>query len=275
MNRKPITFIAIQGCSCAGKSVFSDFLYRNLRKSVSVDFLRLDDFYAGTEFDYRDEKAATYDFDNPAALNWHKIKSVVTQYINGDKEICGSQYDFSSQKRKDIFYKNTFPEVILVEGIYAFNLFNTQEFDCDLLDPFKQPLEHSGNFVKENDFLKKVILENNCKVIKVELKLEKEKMKTIRMRRDMGARYADSSVKFRDMLEKRFETLIWPATEKWVLSKNNFADILIENGTFNMKKCKEVGENIFKMFDEKIDSVIEREEMLFDKMLNLSDLNIL
>lgn len=269
-NQKPLTFIAVQGCSCAGKSVFTDYLWRNLKKRVNVGFIKMDDFYTGTTFDYKDERAKTYDFDNPAAINWEKVKSVITQFLNEEPIICGSKYDFSTQKRRDHDFKNNFPEIILVEGIYAFNVFNEDEFDCEILNPCKPPLEHTENWLKPNDFLKSTIEKKGCKVIKIELKMEKDKMKQIRMKRDCGTRYGNTSKWFMDTLEHRFETLIWPATEKWVICKNNNADIVIEGGSFNEDRCKEVGQKLFNNYA----GTHELEEMIFDKSLNLSELDI-
>ena len=268
-NKKLIKFIVVQGSSCAGKSVFTDYLVRNLKKQIKVELLALDNFYHGTSFDYKDAQSENYDFDNPAALNWDKLKEVIKSYCNGDEFINTSEYDFATQKRRDQIIKNTYPDVIIVEGIYGFNLFNSKVFDCTRLDPFKEPLEHDKPleyYYKLND------LKIDADVIKIELLMDKSRMKMIRMNRDCQMRFKDSTSSFVDMLNKRFERLIWPATEKWVYTKYNKPDIIIKGGTFNQEECLKVGE---KLFIDLVGKEFERDGMIFDKLVNMSSTSVI
>ncbi|ORD92815.1 hypothetical protein ECANGB1_216 [Enterospora canceri] len=68
------------------------------------------------------------------------------------------------------------------------------------------------------------------------------------MRRDAGSRYRDSSAEFARSLETRFETLIWPATQKWVYTEHNEPDIRVVGGTFNLAECRAVAERLFVQF---------------------------
>jgi len=86
-----------------------------------------------------------YNFDNPAALDWKGIKKTIEGYIHESTEIEMKEYDFKTKSSLGRKIKNDFPSVLIVEGIYGFNLFNDVSYDVEKYNLFcDSELEEEG-----------------------------------------------------------------------------------------------------------------------------------
>ena len=263
LNRKIPKIFAIQGCSCSGKSTFASFLERSLCKYLKVIKISTDNFNDTTSLINSEEKLI--DFDNPARINWEKLKDVLMAYYRGEEFINSSEYNFITQRRKDIEIKNIYPDVIIVEGIYAFNLFNKKVFDCEKLDPFLKPDEHKMDddfYYKENTFKIK------ADVFKIEFRLKKEKMREIRLKRDSLSR---ANKEYLKDLSERLDQMVLPAAKKWIYTKYNEPDVITKGGTFNEKECLILGEKIVK---DLTGISFRNKQILCENPINISDVDL-
>lgn len=245
IKNNKIDIILIQGASCAGKSVFCNYLYKHLKQVKRIIKISTDNYYRSPGFDYKDPKVKLYNFDNPCAIDWDSLSRTLEGYANREPQIIGSTYDFFTKIRKDIIIPNIYPDIILIDGIYAFNLFNKNMFNITRLDPYKDIESHDTNVYTDNDhnFLTKF------NVLKIQLKISKEYAKKIRIERDIKKRFKNCSPEFIDMLEHKFEKTIWPATEKWIYSPYNISDINIPLGTMNLELCYLVWNTLFEFYE--------------------------
>lgn len=240
-----IDVILIQGASCAGKSMFCNYLYKHLKQVKRIVKISTDNYYRSPGFNYKDPMVKLYNFDNPCAIDWNSLAKTLEGYLNKESQIVGSTYDFITQIRKDIIIPNIYPDIILIDGIYSFNLFNKNMFDITRLDPYKDIESHDTNVYTNNtyNFLEKF------NVLKIQLKISKEYAKKIRIERDIKKRFKDCSSEFINMLEYKFEKMIWPASEKWIYSPENTSDIEIPLGTMNLEFCYLVWNALFKFYE--------------------------
>lgn len=215
--------ISIQGSSSSGKSTLAHSIYKILMQSgIECLLLQLDGYYKTTE-----NKIKGYDFDNPAALDWSKIRNVLKAVENGDQFLPLYEYSFVTKiSVGPIMTRNNNPSVIIVEGIYAFNCINSKVFNIEEFDPT------NSDKIIENEYIESKI-KSQFKVLKVCLTLCKDKSLAVRIGRDVLQRN-----KTREEAIEQFNNQVWPATQKWVNSNQFEEDIRIIHGSFNENKAK-------------------------------------
>lgn len=239
--------IFIQGCSTSGKSTLAKYLDEVLDiNEVPHALIRLDDYYK--TYEGTQEQLKDYDFDNPKALNWEAIYNTIEDYSDDSKTTVRlSKYSFDSRINKILEVENNHPTVIIVEGIYAFNIVNEYEFDLKKFEEnykLKQDLEL---FCKNTRDFKKF------KILRIKLTLEKEDMRNNRVSRDLITQNFSEKESLR-----RFEEQIWPATEKLVNSAVFNFDIELENGSFNIQGASFLANSIFSGCGFKNDFTYEK-----------------
>ncbi|ORD96748.1 URK [Hepatospora eriocheir] len=120
----------VQGPSCSGKTTLSKYLYNKL---ISIDIptvlLSTDMYYKTFKDKLTYDKIIGYDFDNPAALNWDALSDTFKAYGTRQREIPISSYSFQTKKQEIFKIDNIYPKVIILEGIYSFNLFSKKFFN--------------------------------------------------------------------------------------------------------------------------------------------------
>merc|ERR1711973_320734 len=118
---KKIKVIAIHGPTTSGKTTFCDNLHAMIKDEVRVMKIHLDDYYKTcSHVDVHD-----FDFDNPAVLDWTKIHALIRSINDGDEYLPTYSYDFVTRESVGPkMIKNTYPQVLIVEGCYALNIFN-------------------------------------------------------------------------------------------------------------------------------------------------------
>ena len=208
--------LSIQGPSTAGKTYLSkkieSFLV-NLNKKVMV--ISMDDYYLPRSAD-----ALVYDFDNPGALNWKALTDLLTSIDQKEEHLKIYKYSFEGSKSiGPLIIKNTFPEYLIIDGIYSLYLFSPIFFDLQKYDPTQQT---------DALFVKNPFTFNNLAPLNILLTTCKQKMFNIRMQRDFMERG-----KSKEMIEFQLNNQVWPATKKWVLNPKLKVDQLFWHGTFN------------------------------------------
>ncbi|KAM0677886.1 Uridine kinase [Binucleata daphniae] len=225
--------IAIQGSSSSGKSTIANNLNRLLNAcGIESYLLEIDKYYKTFETpnncENTEEYVKSYDFDNPAAIDWTKVYGVL-KAIEQDAEYLPT-YDYSFITKKSngpIKIKNKYPKVVIVEGIYAMNTISEQIFNVEMFDAFNSAKEIKKEFVKN----KNLLLGYNK--IKLRLTMCKHKSQRVRTGRDVLQRG-----KTKEMATYQFLNQVWPATTKWVNNINFKEDIKIVHGSFNNKKLR-------------------------------------
>lgn len=238
-NRETNTkyLIAIQGCSSSGKSTIADNIYNMLKKSnIEVFMLSLDNYYKT----YTHNDLHEYDFDNPGALDWDKINDVLSAFSEEKCYIPTYNYSFITKKCVGpTFIENKRPEVIILEGIYAFNLVNDQKFNIEQFDPLNSCKHIQEEFIKNGASF-------GFKVLKIKLSMCKSKSLEVRIERDVFQRN-----KLREESILQFENQVWPATRKWVNNVKFAEDIRIVHGSFNEERVVALIEELVKYFTKK------------------------
>lgn len=212
--------ISIQGVSTSGKSSMSKAIYNYLvDNGISTYMLRLDDFYIVPDGTLEDN--FDYDFDNPASMNWDNIFEVFRAIKYNEPYIPVFKRTHASSGAVGRI-PNFKPCVLIIEGIYGFNvvseeIFNTKEFDA-------------CNTYKEvhDEFVPNPLDFGDFKIIRLHLTLCKAKALSVRISRDVLVRNIPV-----ESIVKRFESHVWPATERWVRSEKQRGDVQIVHGIFN------------------------------------------
>ncbi|KAL6122646.1 hypothetical protein NUSPORA_00323 [Nucleospora cyclopteri] len=242
-HKKKICLLVLQGSSCSGKTTIANFINDKLKNQYKVDVISTDNYYKDFPYDLTAETLSKYDFDNPAALDWELLEKTLFEYALESKTITKYSYDFNTKKKTAVVVKNMRPQILIIEGIYSFNLFNQKKFNIPEFDCLKTRKEH--NFTEEF-IMNNSDISSYFEILFVQLKLPKELMKKIRINRDVEHRYKNTTKEFLRVLEARFEKLIWPSTVAWVYNQHNRPDILIEGGSFNEKNCCSLCKGIFE-----------------------------
>lgn len=216
-----IQTILIHGPSASGKSTFAKNLYNCIQENKKVFLIQLDNYYKTV----KGENHEKYDFDNPAVLDWKKINNLIKSINDKDEYLKIYEYCFIERISKGPFLiKNNFPEILIIEGIFAMNIFNKICFDIKKFDPTDSTKE--GYMINPNIYF-------NLNVFSIRMVVCKEKMCKIKICRDILERnHTKEEAKF------MFLNQSWPAAMKWIYSDKFKADVDIIHGSFN-KKCYE------------------------------------
>ncbi|EPR78897.1 hypothetical protein SLOPH_2707 [Spraguea lophii 42_110] len=178
-NSNEQLIIAIHTPKTSKKHRLSLFIQSILQKyKISNFLLNLENFYKSFELK-RDERE--YNYFNPGAYDWDKInKSMkyLTNDVNHDSsrcsidsteiEYCGSGKEIPTYKFSFITKESQGPywivndnfKVIIVEGMYALNLFSEKSFDHENFDPWK--LSYPVKTIKTSNF-------SNLNVLKIKV----------------------------------------------------------------------------------------------------------
>ncbi|KAL6122645.1 hypothetical protein NUSPORA_00322 [Nucleospora cyclopteri] len=247
-NSAKLSAILIQGGSAGGKSTMANHLYEYLKQSKRVALILLDSFYKATPQISSIRSQRKYDFDNPAAFDWKAFENVIESYALKRKRINKYSYDYVTMESSYVEIDNSYPEILIIEGLYSFNLFSDYCFNLNAFNCNKLLKDHDlTKAYKNNGFL----LRNSFNILKIKFVLKKEIMKSIRIERDVKERFKENFEEERKSLENHFDLTIWPATEKLIQNEKVKADITVENGTFNCKKCNLIINGIFDIFGVK------------------------
>ncbi len=142
LNENPL-IIAIQGETQSGEDIFASYL-ENTLKSYNFNVLRLcvKSYWRTIKED--EDAVENYDFNNPAAVDWDLMRKTFEDLRNKKKATHYSAFDFFTGKSKPYLQKNVFPNVIILNGNFALNLFNKKIYnvvDFNCMKPQNQKIE--------------------------------------------------------------------------------------------------------------------------------------
>lgn len=235
--------IAIQGVSTGGKTTFAKQLEKTLlehsKSGCKIMNISTDSFYIGNKEGTKSDDLEGYDFDNPAALDWEAMIRCFNSYISPGEECIVSSYAFKTNERTEETVPNPGYNIIIVEGIFAHNLFNQEVFNIAEYDPRdslqvpKQPYVVNNYNMETSKF----------KVLKIFLDMKKKTMFKARVK-------VDSARTNRSKKEtiKRLKKFVYPAVVKWVRPSGKESDITLSEGTRNIQECSDVFRSIVGYF---------------------------
>lgn len=258
-QRKKPLLILIQGCTCSGKTTFANYLHAHLEKIATTIVISLDNYYKQVNHDYLDPEMTNYDFDNPKAFEWNNLIKTLKGYADNNDTIFQYKYDFNKSFSTEYKVKNIHPEIIILEGLYSFNLFSNNKFDLNKFNPYKSAVEYENVPLQLNN----ISLKNQFIVLKIMLTMDKDDVKNILLYRNANYRNTDNINRDFDMiLINKFNHYIWPATEKWGLLGKKEADVIIVGGTRNKKDLQTTTDTILTSFNYK------NQLITFEKFIN-------
>jgi uridine kinase len=247
-NKKHI--IAIQGCSSSGKTTLSQHLTKELTRSgIPNVLISLDNYYS--TFTGTEEDVVNYDFDNPKALDWDAVRETLDSYSAEGKTVVEYKYSFKTRISTRVIVPNVYPKVIIIEGIFGFNIVNDKIFNIKEFDAY-----NSDKVIKQ-EYIENDIDLNQYNILKIQMLLDKERMMNVRVERDVQSNNAT-----REQSILRFNTKIWPSTQRWIYTKYNVGHIVIKDGTFNLDECDILSESILNYFDSFNEKYSFKREML-------------
>lgn len=206
--------IVLHGSSSSGKSTFAKNLKEAVKNTFKTLIISIDSFYISKG------SVKNYDFDNPSAIDWVNVCLFLKAIHDKKSHLPYFSYNFKTQQSNGpIMKENTFPELIIIEGIYAINCFSPECFDVCGFDPYNPSKERWQE--NSNKF------PNFC-VLTIKLAHCFQKMKSIRVERDILSRGRTEEFAIR-----QFEEQVWPASKKWINNSHFVADIVLIHGTFN------------------------------------------
>ncbi|KAK1349402.1 hypothetical protein LUQ84_001579 [Hamiltosporidium tvaerminnensis] len=86
---------------------------------------------------YKGVNTNTYDFDNPSAIDWLNVHKTLYALTTNNPYIPIYNYSFiTEQSTGPTYIPNTYPIVIVIEGIYAYQVLSPIHFNTDLLNPY-------------------------------------------------------------------------------------------------------------------------------------------
>lgn len=235
-------FISIQGPTSSGKTCLSNNI-KSLLSDRKPYLIRLDDFNMARDGVYEDVN--NLDFDNPKILNWEGIYGVINSLIRKDSliPVC----ERSNKTSNNFTYvENTGYNLVIIEGLYAFNCHNKRIFNLKEFDVY-----NSGKYI-ENEYVEneqiidfRTVLNgyNNIKILNIRLALCKSKMYNLRFKRDKILRNLSDQ-----LIIDRFNRFIWPDTLRWVYSSIFKHDISIRHGNFNNIELPNLKKSLGKYF---------------------------
>lgn len=233
--------IVLQGGSTTGKSTISKYIAGELEKcGVKHVMIPLDNYYK--TFPKNISDVSSYDFDNPAAIDWQAVRNTISDLSdNKNSTVRFYEYSFKERISQEKISINPCPDVLIVEGIFGFNIFNDLIFNTAEFDPFNSNKKIENEYIKNNfEHIDKF------KILRIKLNLDKDKMRRERCKRDVST----NNFTAEDSL-KRFDEKIWPATEKWINSEIFKYDIVVENGSFNESGASFLNYAITSVFGSK------------------------
>lgn len=233
-NPKKKYIIAIQGATSSGKTTIATQLHDTLSSHGIKSFIiGLDSFYKTFDTSTQDN----YDFDNPAAYDWIKLQKVLVSIINDEDTIPMVKRDkYINEKQEIECMDNPHPQVIIIEGIYSFNSINKYIFNIDEYDVRNSSKPLEMEYIKGSNIL------GNTRILKVFLPMCRNKLKSIRLSRDLKIGRTKNEI-----LE-RFNMMIWPDTLRWVNSSLESSDIQIIHGNFNYRKISDLLNSLSEYF---------------------------
>lgn len=218
--------ICIQGPTSTGKTTFAKRLHGLLsRGGISTYAFGLDSYYFKPLNPDLDEEG--YDFDNPGALDWKNIFDVLKALRDKEPFIQRNVYSISSYGEVSVVREaNSMPNVIIIDGVQAFNTISSKIFNIKEFDPYDTEKAISNEFV--DSFLRM----GDFKILKVLMTNCASRILSVRLKRDelMGRK--------RDAIVKRFYSKTFPSTLRWIYSPlySNFIKII--HGNFNHEKVE-------------------------------------
>lgn len=215
--RKSVDVIVLHGASASGKSTLANILTQILSHGAKVMKLGLDTFFNSVE----DASIKPFDYDCPAHIDWEAAHEVLLAIHDFHEYIPRYEYNFETKKSKTLDpIKNIHPDILIIEGIYAMNLFSEECFDISQYSPYNPKDEEF--FAKNSHSYPRFAIPN------IKLNICYERMKQIRLHRDITQRKKENTE-----IIAQFDKLVWPATKNRVNHKIFFSDITLIHGTFN------------------------------------------
>ncbi len=123
--KKPLV-IALQGTSSFFNYRFANFIENEL-KNKNINTLKID-----TEnyriIDNYPNQSSYFDFYNQSTYNWDLMRKTIDDLANKNRAVHMSKFKYPKYTSEPYFIRNTYPDVIIVYGPFAFNIFDYRIF---------------------------------------------------------------------------------------------------------------------------------------------------
>lgn len=212
--------ICLYGMSTSGKTMMTSVLMRNLLESgINSYKIAIDDFFKHGFGTIEDD--TKYDFDNPASINWDNVFVFFDAILKNKKVLPIFERTRNGSEMVGEM-PNPNPDVIIIEGLTAFNVISDYIFNIEEFNSYDSKKEIPKEFISNRLDL------SEFKIIKIHMTMCKNKALAIRIARD--AIFLNITG---EAVTKRFDQHVCYAVKRWVWSKNHKDDIQLVHGSFN------------------------------------------
>ncbi len=244
---KPL-LIALQGASHSGKTSFAHYLESSMKK-MNINVLRIQSSSYFKDIKNHSKSEKNYDINNPAAINWDLMRKTFDDLKDKNETIQSCIFNHATCTSEPYLKQNTFPDVVILHGNFALNLFNEEiynvvEYDCMQPSTQKIDLEYIKNPYDYSD---------DFNIFRVIFLIEKMEAFNIRSERIMERYYHDlvddeTRKNFKNGLYSHFCEKIWPSVVRWI-NYDCTPDFIIEDGHRNAHARVTVADEIFVWLD--------------------------
>ncbi len=128
--------VAIQGLSSNDANKTAEYIGENLKvRGIETLNIKIESYYKTVNWNA--SGIQVYDFDNPAAIDWDFLRKTLRDIKAIKYNISMCKFDPCNLNNVKFSQKNNFPDVIILAGKYALNLFNDRIFNVSKFDCMK------------------------------------------------------------------------------------------------------------------------------------------
>ncbi len=218
MPRKKRLIVAFQGAEYTNCSYAARSLERTLNRNIIETLvISVKSYYKTVDLD--PESLKNFEYWNPAAIDWDLMKKTFDDLAAENETVQRCRFNSLTLESFPYVEKNRFPDVIIIEGLYAFNLFSKEMFDIAKLDCFKpvdrqvyKPYIPNPNKYYESFEFERVLFYHE----------KEEALRDLIKRIYSYKKHKRSIKKVKSEVEEIFEKKHWPVLTKWVYTADYF-----------------------------------------------------
>lgn len=267
-NQKYI--ISITGVTTGGKSSVASFLYKTLSNVPNCRpfVIHQDNYYKDDETMKKESKLymkkannplssadnIKINYESPGAYKWTELKNhIISLLKNDESSLVISKYSYSTgklDKKKEEVPKNI--NILIVEGLYAQNLFDENSLDVSKYDPCdvsEEAISLYETSTEINKDLRVFITDNKIKVLKLFIDLPDHLIRKNRLMVDkMRTNRSEEETK------RMLDDFIIPSCNKLIRTFSSKANYVFPTKSRSINNCVCIS-MIIKYFDERNDVI--------------------
>ncbi len=224
--------IALQGPTFTGCADFADYI-ENIMKRKNINTLKINVESYYKTFKNDPELIKNYDIHNPAAIDWDLMRKTFDDLATKNENVQMCRFNWSDYTSNPYFERNSFPDVIIVDGPFALNLFNDKVFNVSEYDCMKSSSQRIDvpYVVNPNNFSRTLNVKKGLFYI------TKEEAFSLKVGIDHDL-HNSANKETRINFKETFDQKIWASIDRWIYTLNDI-DFFI-NGNNRISRIRPI-----------------------------------